>query len=123
SNRMEGEHRMKASAELRFPILPVMYYNLDSDKLGAYGQNLKFGISGSVFFDTGTLWLQDRADRFDVSNLTTGPFGSQTRPDKWIFGYGVGLNFHLPYVQIARLEFSLNDLGDSEITFDAAVAF
>lgn len=123
NDRMEGEHRMQASAELRFPIVPVTYHNLDSEKFGAYGQNLKFGISGSIFFDTGTLWLQNRSDRTDVSDFVTGQFNAQTKPDKWIFGYGVGLNFHLPYVHVARLEFSLNDLGDSEVTFDAQVAF
>ena len=119
----DAKHRVKASAEVRFPLLPVTYHHLNSGKLGAYGQNLKFGISGSVFFDAGTLWLQNRAGRNDFSDFTTENFGIQTRPDKWLFGYGVGLNFHLPYIHIARLEFAANDLGQTEITFDAGVAF
>lgn len=123
NDRVEGEHSMKASAELRFPLLPVTYQNMDSETLGAYGQNLKFGISGSVFFDTGTLWLQKREGRSDFSDFTTGVFGPQTSSNKWVFGYGVGLNFHLPYVHIARVEFAANDLGQTELTFDVGVAF
>lgn len=122
NDRVEGEHSMKASAEVRFPLVPVTYHHMDSQTLGAYGQNLKFGISGSIFFDAGTIWLQNR-QRNDLATFTTGVFGPQVEPKKWAFGYGIGLNFHLPYVHIARLEFAANDLGQTELIFDTGIAF
>lgn len=122
-DRYEGDHRMLANAELRFPLLPVRYYSLGDDKLGGYMRNLKFGISGSFFFDMGTLWQQDRDRSIEELPLLTGPFGNQKRPNKWIYGVGAGLNFHLPYIQVARLEYAWNQDRQSQIIFDTQVAF
>lgn len=120
--RLEGEHRMLASAGLRFPLLPVRYFSMDMGKMSAYGQNLRFGISGEIFADAGTLWFQNRTDRTGMP-LTSGPFGLQTRPGTWLFGAGVGLNFHLPYVNILRLEAAVNPQRQTELIVDIEVAF
>ncbi len=120
--RVEGEHRMLASVGLRFPLVPVRYFNMDMGKMSAYGQNLRFGISGEIFADAGTLWFQQRTDRSGPPP-TSGPFGLQTRPETWLTGIGVGLNVHLPYVNIMRLEFALNDRRQTELIVDIGVAF
>ncbi|RMD93997.1 MAG: hypothetical protein D6814_14985, partial [Calditrichaeota bacterium] len=85
NRRLEGEHRMIASAELRFPIVPVHYFNLDSGSLRSYARDLRFGISGSIFFYAGTLWYKKRNDRQGLPP-TSGPFGMQTSPDRWLPG-------------------------------------
>ncbi len=120
--RYEGEHRMLFSAGFRFPIIPVRYFNLESKALGPYGQNLRYGLSGEVFFDAGTLWFQNRKERPGVPP-TSGPFGMQTAPRKWLPGVGIGLNFHLPYVNILRTELAINEKRQTELIVDLAVAF
>lgn len=120
----EGEKRWLASAALRFPLMPVRFFNLDESKLGPYGQNLKFGISGSLFFDAGTLWSSKSNVSGTGSTInTTDPFMGQIRAEKWLYGYGIGLNFHMPYVNVTRVEWALNDQKKSSITFDLEVAF
>ncbi|MCA9731620.1 MAG: BamA/TamA family outer membrane protein [Deferribacteres bacterium] len=126
SERYEGENRILSSLELRFPILPVRYFQIEESTLGNYGRNLKFGISGSLFLDLGSLWIQEaNVDlyRDRVFAISSGAFGIQTRPDKWLHGFGAGLNFHVPYVNIIRFELGFNQDFDTEFIFDAQVAF
>ncbi len=122
SKRYDSENRIKTSAEVRFPLMKVRYYEMGGG-LGGYGQNLKFGVSGSLFFDGGSLWLQDRQRDETESGFAASPFGSQTSPKEWIYGFGFGLNFHLPYVQIARLELAFDEEFGAEVIFDAAISF
>ncbi|KAA3620090.1 MAG: hypothetical protein DWQ05_05010 [Calditrichaeota bacterium] len=124
--RYEGENRMFASFELRFPIIPVRYIQLEEKSLRGYGRNLKFGISGSFFMDMGSLWVQSQnLGRYTSGEqyLSSGYFGLQTRPTRWLRGYGAGLNFHLPYVNIVRLELGFDDDLNTEFIFDAQMSF
>ncbi len=119
--RVEGERRLMFGAGFRFPIVPVRYFQL-SEEMGQYGKNLRFGVNGEFFFDAGSMWLQNRADR-PQPPPETGPFGSQTRPRRWLYGYGFGLDVQLPYVNVMRFEIARNDHGDSEMIVDIGVAF
>jgi len=96
------------SFELRFPILPIRYFSFENGPLipGLY-KDLKFGISGGIFMDSGISW-QSKSE-ISLNNFYTG--------------YGVGLHFHLPYVFILRFDFALNDQGSGQIIIDAGVSF
>ena len=103
----EGQNRLLGNWELRFPLLKVRYLNFGNElaPVGPYGNNLPFGISGALFFDTGTVW-DHKLDR-----------------NAFISGYGFGLNFHVPYFDLIRLEYALNPQRHSEIIFDFLVRF
>lgn len=108
-DEFEGENRIMSGLEFRFPIRKITYHSFFQDTPAAqYYRNLKFGISGGIFIDTGTVWYQHETLTSDM--LKTG--------------YGVGLFFHLPYVEIARIEYAINRQNESEIILlDLGVAF
>ncbi|MCG3120038.1 MAG: Outer membrane protein assembly factor BamA [bacterium] len=108
----EGENLTLASAELRFPILPWHYFSVhDVPAFASYLQNMKFGISAGIFADYGRVWFQDLP-----------PDGSRrVLPPR--FGYGAGLHFHLPYINLLRLELAFNEDGQREWFTDIGVAF
>lgn len=105
----EGENRFIGSLELRFPIRKITYHSFFQDTpLAQYYQNLKFGISGGIFTDLGAVWNQNQA--FEAAQMRAG--------------FGVGLFFHLPYVQLVRLEYALDTKwNDQFILFDLGVSF
>ena len=105
----EGDNRFVGSAELRFPIRKITYHSIFQDTPFAdYYRNLKFGISGGVFMDVGEVWY--RQDGFTSQNL--------------LKGFGLGLFFHLPYVDLLRLEYAFDEnLNGQSILFDLGVSF
>jgi outer membrane protein assembly factor BamA len=88
----EGENRHLAAVAVRFPVLPVRYFDLGDDP-GA--SDLKFGISAGLFAETGVVWSQ--GDRLQARRLNSG--------------YGAGLHFHLPYVDVLRVESAFDEQG------------
>lgn len=104
---IEGENLLFGSGELRLPLLAVRYYNMNPGFLGQYARNLKFGVSVSAFADTGTLWFQGQ-------EITTSNFLS---------GYGASLDVHLPYVELVRLGYAINDEGKGEGMVVLGVSF
>lgn len=105
----EGDNRAVASLELRFPILPVRYFNLGPENIpfGSYADNLPFGISAGIFADTGAVWQkEEKVDK-----------------DLFLSGFGFGLHIHLPYVQVLRLEKGFDASGHSEYIADVGVWF
>ncbi len=107
--QVEGENRAIGGVELRFPLLPVRYINIDSPgaMLGHYSQNLPFGISAGLFYDAGAVWRQ-KAKIGDVDFLT---------------GFGAGLHFHVPYADVVRIEYALDADFDSQLIIDIEAAF
>ncbi len=105
----EGENRLVSSAEVRIPIVPVRYINLPSNSMlfGEYSNNLPFGVSCGLFYDTGAVWLNDQ----------------KLRTENFISGAGVGLHFHVPYVDVLRLEYAFNEDLEPEIIIDVYVWF
>lgn len=96
------------SIELRFPILPIRYFTLKNVPIfPSLYQDLKFGISGGIFMDSGIAWQEK--NQFALSNFNSG--------------YGLGLHFHLPYIFIIRLEFAISDRGKGQFIIDAEVSF
>lgn len=105
----EGENRFLGSVECRFPILPLRYFTLEeSDSpYDTYGKNLPFGISGGLFIDTGAVWDHNQA----------------MHPDRFNSGYGLGLHFHLPYLELLRFERAWDFRGHGEYIADLKVWF
>jgi len=105
----EGENLALASVELRFPILPWRYFSFnDLPIFGSSLRNMKFGLSAGIFADYGRVWFQsNQRPRFADGQR----------------GYGVGLHFHLPYVNLLRLELAFDEDGRSEWIADVGVAF
>ncbi|MFQ5822687.1 MAG: BamA/TamA family outer membrane protein [bacterium] len=108
SERSTGDNLVLGSAEFRFPIRKITYHNLGLfESMGRYGTNFRFGISGALFLDTGAVWFQNE-------KLTQ---------NKFISGWGVGLHFFLPYMNILRVEYGFNEDWDGQIIIDAFVSF
>jgi outer membrane protein assembly factor BamA len=98
----EGGNRWIAGAALRFPLIPVRYFDLGEE---SEMMNLKFGISLGLFADAGSVWNR----------------GGSMRPEKILFGYGAGLHFHLPVADVLRLDAAFNERGRVEWILDLGV--
>ncbi len=98
----EGENRALASAAFRFPVIPVRYFNLSSHPQLS---NLKFGISFGLFADTGLTWFQ----------------GQSVQSSMLLSGWGFGIHFHLPYINVLRMEMAFNEQWHSEFILDINV--
>jgi len=104
--RRTGENLFIGSAEFRFPIRKITYHNLGAFKsMGPYGSNFRFGVSGSLFVDTGSLWQQDQS------------------PKNFVTGWGAGLHIFLPYNNILRLEYAFDENWDGQFIIDAFMTF
>ena len=111
-NKNEGENLTLASAELRFPLMSWRYFSIsDVPMFGSYMQNMKFGLSAGIFADYGRVWFQDP------------PLDGTRRVLPPQFGYGAGLHFHLPYINLLRIELAFDEDGQSEWFTDIGVAF
>ncbi len=108
NRRATGENRLVGSAEFRFPIQKIKYYDFGAfQSMGRYGSNFRFGISGALFADTGAVWF--KAD------------GLRSR--QFLSGWGAGLHFFLPYAIILRAEYAFDEHGDGQLIFDVNAAF
>ena len=104
----EGENLIFNSIEIRFPILKISYFNLPLiPGFEKYTSQLKFGVSAGIFYDTGAVWFQNQ-------NLAVESFNS---------GFGFGIHFHLPYVDVLRVECGLNLQMEVQVIVDAGLAF
>jgi len=104
----EGRHVQILSAETRFNLIPVQYFSLDLPPLPAqYLHNLKFGVSASLFIDSGTIW--NTSFEHHIDNYKTG--------------FGFGLLFHLPYVEVFRIDCGFNRDWQSQVIFEVGVVF
>ena len=104
----QGNHVHTGSIELRFPIMPVQYFSFDSMIIpDAYLRNLKFGINAGIFIDTGITW--SKSQEYSISNFHTG--------------FGAGLHFRIPYVEVLRLDYGFNKDFEGQIIFEIGSSF
>lgn len=105
----EGENFAFGGVELRFPLLKIRYLDVEPiiAQMREYSSNLKFGISAGIFFDNGIVWYQRQK-----------PSLQQVKS-----GFGAGLHFHLPYVEIFRVECGFNKQLKAQAIADIEVAF
>jgi outer membrane protein assembly factor BamA len=100
------------SVSYRLPLLVTKHYDMSPYNLSEYGdeylKNLPFGISLSLFADSGFL-----VNSFDAAGFR------QMRT-----GFGAGLLFHLPYINVARIDVATDDkFKNVNIIIDNEVAF
>ncbi len=89
----EGISFWKASLETRMILFPIRYFTWEhAPFLKRYFRNLEYGLAVSLFADVGDIYTQ--AKSIAVSSISTG--------------FGGGLLFMLPYVNIFRVELSMN---------------
>ncbi|NIR46923.1 BamA/TamA family outer membrane protein [candidate division KSB1 bacterium] len=114
SERHSGENRLIGSAAFRFPIRKISYHDFGPfQSMGRYGSNFRFGVSGALFVDTGAVWGQNSGfGRDDTLEL-----------DDFISGWGAGLHFFLPYMNILRLEYGFNENWDGQFIVDLFAFF
>jgi len=104
----EGKHRMLGSAELRFPLMKVRYFDLPAALIPQSAtQNLKFGINGAFFADAGIVW--ERKYQLGTNDM--------------ISGFGTAIHILLPYVEVARLELAFDTNLNSQVIFEVRSAF
>ncbi len=105
----EGENFAFAGAELRFPLMKTRYLDVEPliDQMRQYSSNLKFGISAGLFFDNGVVWYQNQP--LSIRQVKSG--------------FGAGLHFHLPYVEVFRVECGFNKQLKAQAIADIEVAF
>jgi len=107
SDITEGENLGLGSVELRFPLKAVRYYVLRAPSFVGGEQTVKFGMSAGVFAEAGAAWFQDE-------KLSSRKFET---------GFGFGLHFHLPYVEVLRLDLGFTGDFQSEYLVATGVAF
>ena len=105
NEKYEGESRFIASAELHYTLMSPRYFNV-TELPKAFGV-WRFGVVASAFADAGTVWFRSE------------PFAL----DKFVKGYGIGINFLLPYSVVFRAEYALNEVRQGEFIFDLGSTF
>ncbi len=105
----EGENFAFGGAELRFPLLKIRYIDIDPliPEMSQYSSNLKFGISAGIFFDNGIVWYQNQDP--SIRKVKSG--------------FGAGIHFHLPYIDVFRVECGFNKQWEAQAIADIEVAF
>lgn len=103
----EGTRVALAAFEFRFPIVPLFRLSLpDTFMPSGTTQNLRFGLNGALFLDSGQVWSAERP--FDGAAMQTG--------------FGVGLHIRVPYVEVLRLELAFDTQFNHEFIIEAKTA-
>jgi outer membrane protein assembly factor BamA len=102
----EGEDILGSSLELRVPIIPVHFLKIGVIPIPEFSV-WRFGVYVALFGDAGKVWY--RSDSFNLNSLARG--------------YGVGLNFLLPYSGVFRIEYAMNEVRRGEFIFDISSSF
>ncbi len=96
----EGESMVGYSTELRYIAMPPVYFRVGvlPEEFGHW----RFGIAFTAFADAGTVWFRNQPVALN----------------KFSKGYGVGINFLLPYSLIVRTEYAWNEFRVGEFIVD-----
>ena len=81
---------------MNIPAIPAQYL-----------RNLPIGLSAGIFVDSGIIW--NLAHEYALKNFYTG--------------FGLGLHFHLPYVQVFRCDLAFNEDFRNQFIIEIGVAF
>ncbi len=91
---LEGTRFGKFSGEVRINLLPIRYITIPGlGNLSEYARDLRFGVSCVLFSDTGI-----------IEGADEGINGERSYPGGWDVGYGIGIVFHVPYLEVVRFE-------------------
>ncbi len=105
----EGRHNVIGQLEMRFILMKIKYYALPSPGFipAHFLSNLKFGLNGAFFVDTGEVWSSP--DELEFKRLITG--------------FGVSLIVRVPYAEILRLDLAFNENFNTQLIFEIGMAF
>ncbi len=105
----EGRHNVIGALELRFTLINTSYYALPApDYIPKHLlRNLKFGLNGAFFFETGEVWSNPKELKFN----------------RLINGFGASLIARVPYAEIIRLDMAFNENFDMQWIFEVGMAF
>ncbi len=105
---IEGRHAFSAGVGLRFPLIPVRYFDLPAALVPESStRNLKFGLNFGFFAESGIVW--NRREEFSRQNF--------------ISGFGVGLHFLLPYVEVVRTDLAFDEQFHSQFLVEVLMPF
>jgi outer membrane protein assembly factor BamA len=119
---IEGRHIHCFNFELRFPLIPIRYFSYKFPGIPSdYLKDLKLGLSGGLFWDNGIIWNKSKNAGIIWDN-------SKKRNDgycinRFISGFGFGLHFHIPYIEVFRLEYAMNLDFKGEFIAEIGVSF
>jgi outer membrane protein assembly factor BamA len=104
----EGRNINLASIELRIPVIPIRYFSMDLPVIPpAYTRNLKVGLNAGIFADAGIIWSEP--SEYAMANV--------------ISGFGFGLHFRLPYIEVFRIDYAFDPDWRGQIIVEVGVAF
>ena len=92
SSDRSGKHQWINTAEYRVTLM-------DPKVLSLFGLTADIGLQAALFGDLGVVW--DESDAFETDNF--------------IGGYGLGLRFLVPFVNMFRIDFAFGEPGESFI--------
>ncbi|MHB2155440.1 BamA/TamA family outer membrane protein [Calditrichota bacterium GD2] len=103
-----GRYAMLLGLALRHPLIPLRYFSYHSELLPEFlTKNLKFGLNAGLFVESGQVWNNHK--NFKLRNMITG--------------YGFGLHFLLPYVEVLRFDYAFNEQGRGEFIVEVLMPF
>ncbi len=105
----EGRNNVIAQFETRFTLMKIRYYALPApDFVPSYMmRNLKFGLNGAFFVETGEVWIHSDELRFN----------------HLISGFGASLIVRFPYVEILRFDLAFDEQFNEQFIFELGMAF
>jgi len=104
----EGKHIQAGNLEIRIPLIPVKYFSYNLPLIPEqYLSNLKFGLYLELFTDTGITW--SRSEEYCIKNYHTG--------------FGWGLHFRIPYVEVLRIDHAFNKNFEGQFIVEVGTAF
>ena len=103
-----GRYAMVMGLALRHPLIPLRYFSYKSRWLPEFfTKDLKFGLNAGIFIESGQVWNKHK--NFSFRNQITG--------------YGMGLHFLLPYIEVLRFDYAFNEQGRGEFIVEALMPF
>ncbi len=103
-----GNHAFILGGAIRLPLLPVRYFTFDSQILpDVFTTNLKFGINVGAFIESGQ--VTHTRKQFALRKMVTG--------------FGAGLHFLLPYVEVLRLDLAFDEKMNHQFIAEILMPF
>jgi hypothetical protein len=103
-----GNHALILGAAIRLPLLPIRYFTFDSQILpDVFTTNIKFGINVGAFIESGQ--VTHTRKQFALRKMVTG--------------FGAGLHFLLPYVEVLRLDLAFDEKMNHQFIAEILMPF
>lgn len=99
---VDGQEYIVGKANIKYNLLQKQYFKINRIKTNKFN-NIPISIYANVFSDIGYV---NNDQFYSYTN---------TLPNTWLYSAGIGLDFVSYYDAVARIEWSLNALGDSHI--------